>query len=58
LHAKKGTGVGFYTCDRIVKLHGGHMEATSEQGAWAEFVFRIPLHLSESEVPEVRHQNV
>lgn len=58
LRAKKGTGVGLYTCDRIVKLHGGHLEATSEQGAWAEFVFQIPLHLSESEVPEVRHQNV
>jgi signal transduction histidine kinase len=45
LHAKKGTGVGLYTCDRIVKLHGGNMDARSEQGSWAEFSFRFPQPL-------------
>ena len=47
LRAKKGTGVGLYTCDRIARLHGGAMEARSEQGAWAEFTLHFPQPLLE-----------
>ncbi len=42
LRARKGTGVGLYTTWRIVELHGGRIDAVSEEGAWAEFSFEIP----------------
>lgn len=37
-----GTGVGLYTCWRIVNLHKGTIEAASQYGQWAEFRFWIP----------------
>jgi hypothetical protein len=42
LRARKGTGVGLYTSWRIVKLHGGSVDARSEEGAWAEFRVVLP----------------
>jgi signal transduction histidine kinase len=42
LKSRKGTGVGLYSCWKIVKLHGGRMDASSEEGQWAEFRFTIP----------------
>jgi hypothetical protein len=42
LKQRKGTGVGLYTCWRIIELHDGTMDARSEEGAWAEFSFRFP----------------
>lgn len=42
LKKRKGTGVGLYTCWRIVVLHGGRIWAESEQGKWARFSFVIP----------------
>jgi signal transduction histidine kinase len=49
LLAQKGSGVGLYTAWRIIHLHGGRMEATSEPGQWAEFGFEIPQPLPEEE---------
>lgn len=43
LARRKGTGVGLYTCWRIIQLHGGSMFAQSEHGQWAEFGFELPL---------------
>jgi signal transduction histidine kinase len=43
LARRKGTGVGLYTARRIVQLHGGRIDAASEEGKWAEFSFEIPL---------------
>jgi signal transduction histidine kinase len=45
LKKRKGTGVGLYTSWRIVNLHGGRVDATSEEGAWAEFRFEVPQPL-------------
>lgn len=40
---RKGTGVGLYTVWRVINLHGGRVDAESEQGSWAEFSFEIPV---------------
>jgi signal transduction histidine kinase len=42
---QKGTGVGLYTCWRIVQMHGGKIRAESRPGQWAEFAFEIPQPL-------------
>lgn len=42
LMKQKGSGIGLYTCWRIVRAHGGHIRAASEEGHWAEFSFEIP----------------
>ncbi len=39
---RPGSGVGLYTCRRIVALHGGRIDADSEPGRWAEFRFEVP----------------
>jgi signal transduction histidine kinase len=42
LLSRKGSGVGLYTCWRIVNLHGGKIDAESELGRGAAFSFRLP----------------
>lgn len=42
LRDRRGSGLGLYTCRRIVELHGGRIRAASEPGKWAEFTFTIP----------------
>lgn len=39
---RAGTGVGLYSVWRIVRLHGGRVEARSQPGEWAEFSFQLP----------------
>lgn len=46
LRKRKGTGVGLYTSWRIVRLHGGRVDAASQEGEWAEFRFDIPQPLA------------
>lgn len=48
---RKGTGLGLYTCWRIIQMHGGDIWAESEQGSWACFSFYIPI---DSNLPPVR----
>jgi len=43
LMQRKGTGVGLYTCWRIIQLHNGKIKGASEHGQWAEFVFEVPV---------------
>lgn len=40
LASRKGSGVGLYTCRRILALHQGRMDARSAPGEWAEFIAR------------------
>ncbi len=42
LMSRKGTGIGLYTCWKVVQLHAGHIRAESKPGEWARFSFRIP----------------
>lgn len=42
LAGRPGSGVGLYTCWRIVRLHGGRIDALSNPGSWAEFRFEVP----------------
>jgi signal transduction histidine kinase len=42
LMKEKGTGIGLYTCRRIVQAHGGRIRAASQEGSWAEFTVEIP----------------
>ena len=50
LLSRPGTGVGLYTSWRIVRMHGGRMNATSEHGTWAEFRFTLPVASSDRHV--------
>lgn len=40
----RGSGLGLYICQQIVKAHSGEIHVESGQGAGAEFVLRLPLH--------------
>ncbi len=46
LMKEKGTGVGLYSCWRIIQMHAGRITARSKHGEWAEFTFTLPSHLS------------
>jgi signal transduction histidine kinase len=39
---ESGTGIGLYTCWRIIRMHGGSISADSEYRQWAEFSFSVP----------------
>jgi signal transduction histidine kinase len=39
---RKGTGLGLFLAREIVERHGGTIGAESEEGAWADFFFRLP----------------
>ena len=42
LKERPGTGLGLYTAWRIVRAHGGRIDADSEEGTWARFTISIP----------------
>lgn len=58
LAGRPGSGVGLYTCRRIVALHGGRIDAESEPGCWAEFRFEVPASLRTVEAGEERSEPV
>ena len=52
LKKRKGTGIGLYSCWRIVSLHHGHIQARSSLGEWAEFSFSIPQPIPNAVEPQ------
>ncbi len=48
----EGTGIGLALVQELVKLHGGHIEATSVPGEGSTFSVRIPL--GAAHLPEAR----
>lgn len=38
----KGVGLGLYIVKTIINMHGGDIKASSQQGSYTEFSFRIP----------------
>lgn len=45
LRRHRSTGLGLYVCWRVVRMHGGRIDARSERGKWAEFTIQIPQPL-------------
>lgn len=41
---KKGTGLGLYICKEIVEKHGGKIWVETEEGKWADFMFKLPVN--------------
>lgn len=48
--ATRGTGLGLYIVDQIVKAHGGGVEGRSADGA-TTFVVHVPRHVREGSAP-------
>jgi signal transduction histidine kinase len=42
LRAKRGTGLGLFITQAIVRQHGGQIWAESKEGEWTEFIFELP----------------
>ncbi len=49
LRKQKGTGVGLYSCWKIVQMHRGRIQANSKEGEWAEFTVTLPVASSADE---------
>jgi two-component system sensor histidine kinase HydH len=41
---KEGTGLGLPMAQRIVSLHGGNIQVTSQEGKGTTFSIRLPIH--------------
>ena len=50
---KDGSGIGLAMTYRIVQLHGGAMDVSSEPGSGAVFTMRLPLAVAETRTPRL-----
>ncbi len=44
----EGTGLGLYIAHEIIKLHGGSIDATSEEGRGTSMIIELPCHRREA----------
>lgn len=51
----EGSGIGLSIVKSFVELHGGHIKVISEENKGSEFIFEIPLRLSEWNIEDVHH---
>ena len=42
----RGTGIGLFLSQQIIRNHGGSTSVRSEEGAGTEFIVRLPTHSS------------
>ena len=57
----EGTGIGLALVQELVKMHGGSIQAASEEGKGSTFTVVVPLgveHLTKENVKQVQHQLV
>ena len=45
---QRGTGMGLFLSQQIIKAHGGSIEVQSEEGKGTEFIVRLQKYTSES----------
>ncbi|MFC2091674.1 ATP-binding protein, partial [Elusimicrobiota bacterium] len=46
LKIEEGTGLGLYSCKKIIEKHKGRIKVDSIEGMWAEFRVYIPEDLN------------
>lgn len=58
-HIMQGNGLGLTLARRIVQLHGGTIDCTSEPDHWTEFMVQLPLSSGDKErLSEENHKKV
>jgi len=45
---RRGTGMGLYLSQQIIKAHGGSIVVKSEEGKGTEFIVRLPIYSAEA----------
>ena len=56
--AQGGLGIGLCLVQRLVEMHRGRVEASSELGQGSEFVVRLPVLLTPAQLPPAPRQEI
>ena len=51
---KNGVGLGLHIVKTILEMHGGDISVGSVQGEYTEFIFGLPLYVSDDNSSERR----
>jgi signal transduction histidine kinase len=49
----RGTGLGLFIIDQIVRAHGGCVEVQSKMGEGSEFTIKLPLYTADNDITEM-----